>query len=642
MPHFLLCEYFGYTLINLQKAMIKKQAFLLKYSLLILLATIMSCKDTSKEPVTDVLPDQALIAKTSEGLNTWFETQFQAELNDSPEYQTYLGVKTDYGKWNDISGKKQLEKLAKTKERLQYLKDSVQPEQLDDATRLSYTIALQDHKNEIKDFEYRLYNYPVNQMHGMQSGKPAFMINMHRVSDKSDAEAYISRLKGMQPLFEQLIENLKIREKNGILPPKFVYGMILDDCRNIIKGQPFEADAKDESTLFADFKKKIAALELPEDEKTALITDASEALSTNVKSAYEALITFVSDQQKRATSDDGAWKFPKGKDFYNNALKRTTTTDLTADEIHQIGLDEVARIHGEMKAIMTKVKFEGSLQEFFEFMRTDEQFYYPDTKEGKAAYLAKATALIDTMKTKLDQLFITKPKADLEVRAVEPFREKSAGKAFYNRGTPDGSRPGYYYANLYDMESMPIYQMEALAYHEGLPGHHMQISIAQELKNVPKFRKYGGYTAYVEGWGLYNEFVPKEIGLYSDPYSDFGRLAMELWRACRLVVDTGIHAKKWTREEGIEYYKTNTPNAERDAIKMVERHIVMPSQATAYKVGMLKILELRKKAKTALGEAFDIREFHDAVLTNGAVPLNILEELIDAYISKKKAVVAQS
>jgi len=282
------------------------------------------------------------------------------------------------------------------------------------------------------------------------------------------------------------------------------------------------------------------------------------------------------------------------------------------------------------------VGFEGNLAEFFVFMRNDKQFYYDGDKAGKARYLTEATQIIDTMKSRLDDLFITKPKADLIVKRVEAFREKSAGKAFYQRPAPDGSRPGSYYANLYDMEAMPTYQMEALAYHEGIPGHHMQIALKQELENIPKFRKFGGYTAYSEGWGLYSEMIPKEIGFYQDPYSDFGRLAMELWRACRLVVDTGMHVKKWTREQGIEYYVTNTPNAKSDAVKMVERHAVMPSQATAYKIGMLKIVELREKAKVALGEKFDIRVFHDVVLTNGAVPLNVLENMVNDYIAATK------
>ena len=301
-----------------------------------------------------------------------------------------------------------------------------------------------------------------------------------------------------------------------------------------------------------------------------------------------------------------------------------------------IGLTEVDRIQDEMRAIKEQVGFDGNLQAFMAFMRDDPQFYYASDAAGKERYLMEATGLIDTMKLRLAELFITQPKADLQVKAVEAFREQSAGKAFYQRPSEDGARPGLYYANLYDMKSMPTYQMEALAYHEGIPGHHMQLAIQQELEQIPKFRKFGGYTAYIEGWGLYSEFLPKEIGMYSDPYSDFGRLAMELWRACRLVVDTGIHRKKWTREEGIKYYTDNTPNAVSDAVKMVERHIVMPSQATAYKIGMLKILQLRESAKMTLGEAFDIRAFHDEVLKYGPLPLNVLEAKIDAWVGAQQ------
>jgi uncharacterized protein (DUF885 family) len=471
-------------------------------------------------------------------------------------------------------------------------------------------------------------------MFGAQSGKPAFLINMHRVDDVKDAEAYVSRLNGFNTYFTQLVENLKAREDIGVVPPVFVYDKVVQDSENILVGQPFDT-SNTESTLLKDFMKKVNKLEIDTEAKLALEKQAKDALMTSVKPAYEVLISFMKGQKGRANSDHGAWKFPDGEAFFNNALKRTTTTDLTANEIHQIGLDEVARIHEEMDAIRVKVEYEGTLQDFFEFMKTDKQFYYSADKEGKAAYLKDAVHLIDSMKTRLDEIFISKPKADIMVKAVEAFREQSAGKAFYNRPAADGSRPGIYYANLYDMESMPTYQMEALAYHEGIPGHHMQLAIQQELEDVPMFRKFGGYTAYTEGWGLYSEFIPKEMGFYADPYSDFGRLAMELWRACRLVVDTGIHVKKWTREEGIKYYTDNTPNAVLDGVKMVERHIVMPSQATAYKIGMLKILELRKKAKDALGEKFDIREFHEVVISHGAIPLNVLEDFVDEYIASK-------
>lgn len=289
-----------------------------------------------------------------------------------------------------------------------------------------------------------------------------------------------------------------------------------------------------------------------------------------------------------------------------------------------------------MHAIMKKVNFKGSLQDFFAFMRTDKQFYYPDTEAGRAAYLDRARKLINVMKTHLDEVFISKPRADLIVKRVEPFREKSAGKAFYNRPAPDGSRPGIVYLNLYKMSEMPTYQLEALVCHEGIPGHHMQLAIMQELKNIPKFRKFGGYTAYTEGWGLYSEFLPKEMGFYADPYSDFGRLAMELWRACRLVVDTGIHYKKWTREQAIDYLAKNTPNPRGDVVKAIERYIVMPGQATAYKIGMMKIQQLREKAKMALGDKFDIREYHEVVLRDGAVPLSILEDNVNDWIASKK------
>jgi uncharacterized protein (DUF885 family) len=283
------------------------------------------------------------------------------------------------------------------------------------------------------------------------------------------------------------------------------------------------------------------------------------------------------------------------------------------------------------------VNFAGSLQEFFDFMEKDPRYYFTNNEEGRQAYLDSATAIIENMKGRLDELFITKPRADLEVKRVEAFREQSAGKAFYYRPAPDGSRPGYYYANLYDMAAMPKYEMEALAYHEGVPGHHMQIAIAQELEGLPKFRTLGGYTAYIEGWGLYCEAIPKEIGLYANPYSDFGRLAMELWRACRLVVDTGIHSKRWTREDGMNYYRKNTAAAEFEVESMVDRHIVIPSQATAYKIGMMKIMDLRNMARQQLGNKFDIREFHDVVLTSGALPLDVLEELVNQWIFEKQS-----
>ncbi|MGB1302331.1 MAG: DUF885 domain-containing protein, partial [Pseudoalteromonas tetraodonis] len=537
-------------------------------------ALLAGCQQATQQstpaPAVQAQPVQSEIDKA----NAFFEDTFNRDVMSSPVYQTYMGIKKDYDKWDDNSEEKALKDLAQTKADLVTL-NNIDRAQLDAATQVSYDLKKQDLEASIADFKWRYHNYPVNQMFGTHSMVPAFLINQHQISNVKEANDYIARLNGVPGVFDQLITDLEIRADKNIIAPKFVFPHVIDSSKNIIKGAPFEQG--EDSTLLADFKRKVNALEIDQAEKDALISKATDALKSAVKPAYSKLINYIAQLEKRADDRDGAWKFPDGEVFYNNALKRTTTTDLTAKEIHAIGLAEVSRIHDEMRAIKDKVGFEGDLNAFMQFMKTDKQFYLANTEAGKAQYLSEAKGLIDNMKTRLDELFIVKPKADMIVKRVEAFREKAAGKAFYQQPAPDGSRPGIYYANLYDMEAMPTYQMEALAYHEGIPGHHMQIAISQELEGVPKFRKFGGYTAYIEGWGLYSELLPKEMGLYEDPYSDFGRLAMELWRACRLVVDTGIHAMKWTRQEGIDYYVNNTPNATSDGVKMVERHIVMPS-----------------------------------------------------------------
>ncbi len=589
-------------------------------------------QETSKQATTASSTAQAPSA--SEQANQLFDDIFKAGVDRNPIRQTYLGIKKDYGKWHDLSPENAEKELAIAKENLAKIQ-AIDVNTLDAQTQISHSLYKQSFENQIADYKWRFHNYPVNQMYGTHSQIPAFLINQHSISNIKEAQDYIARVQGAQKLLEQLVVQLKLREDKGIIAPKFVFEHVIRDSKNILVGAPFDSEAN--STIFADFSKKVAKLSISDEEKSVLITDVKNALINNLKPGYEELVSYLTALEQKADNRDGVWKFPDGEAFYNNALKRTTTTDLTSTQIHDLGLSEVARIHDEMRTIMKKVDFTGSLNDFFDFMRNDKQFYYPDTNEGKQAYIEKAVAVIDDMEGRLDSLFLTKPKAALKVKAVEAFREKSAGKAFYERPAPDGSRPGIYYANLYDMEAMPTYQLEALAYHEGIPGHHMQLAIKQELTGIPMFRKFGGYTAHTEGWGLYSEMIPKEIGLYQDPYSDFGRLAMELWRACRLVVDTGIHTQKWTLKQGIEYYTSNTPNAVSDAVKMVERHVVMPSQATAYKIGMNKIIELREHAKVQLGDKFDIREFHDVVLKNGPVPLNVLADLVDSYISAKKA-----
>jgi uncharacterized protein (DUF885 family) len=458
---------------------------------------------------------------------------------------------------------------------------------------------------------------------------------MHSVTSEADAEAYISRLRGIKFLMSQIVDGLKIRAREGIIAPKFVYPHARSDIKNLLTGAPFDKSGKD-SPLLADFRSKVEKLKLDEARKKALVADAEKALMESVKPGYAALNDEIDALDKISTRDDGAWKFPGGDAYYAYRLKKMTTTNLTADQIHKIGLSEVARIHGEMQGLMKKAGFKGDLQAFFQFIKTDKRFHEPETPEGGADYMKRAQAIFANMKARLPGEFGILPKADVVLKAVEPFREKSAASAFYEQPAPDGSRPGQVYLNLSDMSQLPIDQMEALLYHEGVPGHHMQIAIAQELQGVPKFRKFGDYTAYVEGWGLYAEHLGKDMGFYRDPYSDFGRLALEIWRAGRLVVDTGIHQKHWTREQAIAYLDKNTSSSHTDAVKEVERYIVIPGQATAYKIGMMKIMELRQMAKDQLGPKFDIRQFHDVILKDGAVPLDVLEENVKNWVAAKK------
>lgn len=566
--------------------------------------------------------------------NAYFEKVFQDRVDRSPEFKMWLGIKEDQGHWDDNSERASQVSFARTKNELRWLKNNIDYEMLDEQTQLSYDLFVYEHERSIANHKYRYHNYPFNQMHGLQSGIPADLISMHKVETIEDAQNYISRLQKIPILFKHALIGLEKRRAVGIIPPEFVFPHVLRDCRNVISNEPFENMGID-GTLLEDFRKKVNSLDIRQRQRDRLLVQANLALVKHVQPAYEELISYFEDLQDEASPTYGIWDFPDGENFYNSRLASITTTDMTAHEIHEVGLSEVERIHGEMRAIMKQVGFNGTLQEFFVHVNEDDQHFYEDSDQGRADYVTEAVRIVDEMRGVLDELFITKPKAEIVVKPVEAFREESAGKAFYQSAALDGSRPGTYYVNTYDMKAIPKYQMEALAYHEGIPGHHMQIAISQELEDIPMFRKFGWYTAYGEGWALYSEYVPKEIGFYTDPYSDFGRLAMELWRACRLVVDTGIHAKKWTREQGIDYYMNNTPNVETDAVKMVERHIVMAGQATGYKIGMLKILELREKARVELGDAFDIREYHDVVLTNGRLPLNILENQVNKWISSK-------
>lgn len=600
------------------------------YTALGLALLLFACKQNEiKEPSTEE------IAAETQKFNAALDSIFDYEVSLSPVRQSYLGIKDRHDEWDISNDSVSVFFNELAKENVAFLKKNFNTEYLDHQAKLTCKLFINNSEESIKNFEWRFHNYPINQMFGSHTWIPNFLMTIHNISNKKDAEAWLARLAKVDVKIDEVIANLEIRKDKGIVAPKFVYPYIISDCENLLKGFPFEKTDKN-NPLLEDFKNDLSKIEgLTEAESKELIAQAEKILKVVFKPAYEKLIAFTTELEIVADDKDGVWKLPNGNDYYRVALKRTTTTEYTPEQIFEIGNSEIKRIHAEMEQIMKQVGFIGNLKQFFVYMQENDDFFYPNTDEGRQAYIDENIVLIDAIKARLDELFITKPKAELEVRRVEPFREKSAGTAFYNSPAPDGSRPGIYYANMYDMRMMPKYEMEALSYHEAIPGHHMQISIAQELKDLPKYRTIGsGYTAYSEGWGLYSEFIPKEMGFYQDPYSDFGRLSMELWRACRLVVDVGIHEKKWTRQEGIDFYKNNTSASEGECVKMVERHIVMPSQATAYKIGQLKILELRENAKKELGEKFDIRQFHEVVLTNGSLPLNVLDELVQVWVDK--------
>jgi len=568
-------------------------------------------------------------------LDAFFERRFQEVLDLTPEFQTQLGIRKDYGRWNDI-GDAQAERLRKLNaEALAELRAGWNAGALPADARINYRMFEFQAERQAEAFRWRHHAYAMNHLNGRHNQMPALLVNLHRIASAEDARAYIQRLEGISASVDQIIANSREGLEKGILAPKFSLVRMLPDLKSTITGLPFDK-GPEPSTLLADFQGKVAALKIDEAQKAALVEDASKALLASVKPAYERLYAHAEELIARATDEDGVWKLPDGEAFYRFRVRQSTTLDVAPEEVHQTGLRELARIHGEMREILRKVGFQGDLRAFFDHLRTDDRFYYPETDEGRAAYLKQAEDYIAGMQEKLDGLFLTKPKAPVVVKRVEPFREKTSAPAFYNRPAPDGSRPGVYYANLQRMRENPKYTLEAIVYHEAIPGHHMQGSIQQEAQSLPKFRQFGGYQAYSEGWGLYAERLPKELGFYKDPYSDFGRLTTEAWRAIRLVVDSGIHAKRWTRQQAIDYMVQNAAIAEDSAVREVERYIVNPGQATSYYMGLLKILELRERARKELGPKFDIRAFHDVMLVNGSVPLDVLDGIVTAWIAERR------
>jgi uncharacterized protein (DUF885 family) len=599
------------------------------------LAVLVACS-----PAKPAGPTAEDIAKNSAELTAFLDAEYEEQLQFSPEELTSQGRKDQYGVLDDRSEAGADKELDWYRASVADMQAKFKPETLNEDAKLSFEIWAENLKRADVATKWRRNRYIFSRGNAT-TGIPNFLINQHRVDEKSDIEAYIARVGLIDEAMDQLIVRAKAAAADGVHMPGFTYDQSLGEIKRITTGAPF-TKGKD-SALFADGKAKIAKLveggKITKEEGAAFEKQLSDAMMTQMKPSYDRVAAFIAEDKPNAQKPDkqGAMALPGAPNFYNDALYLSTTTTMTADEIHELGKSEVARLRAEMEAVKTQTGFTGTLEEFFVFMRTNKKFILPNNDAGAAEYIRLADGYLKTMEAKLPEYFGILPKAKLEVRRVEAFREQPGAAQHYMGGTPDGSRPGIFYAHLSDMNAMPTYQLENIAYHEGLPGHHMQISIMQELTGIPKFRTQNGYGAYSEGWGLYSEKLAKEMGFDSDPYNDFGRLSGEIWRAIRLVVDTGIHAKGWTQQQAEDYFKANSAQPEQAIKSEIERYILGPGQATSYKIGMITIQKLREEAKTALGDKFDIRKFHDTVLGGGPLPMPVLEAKVRRWIETEKA-----
>ena len=574
-------------------------------------------------------------------LNTWLDEQYESELQRSPLFLTILGRKEQYDLVDDFS-------LATRIERLDWLESSA----ADMARRFEYTALTPQGKNSYDFWAFRAeidgagrpylrHAYVFDQSSGWHRFPVEFLLAYHVVDNEDDMAAYIERVRGFSRALDQLLAKAQAAADLGIRPPRFAYETVLEEVRAIITGHPFD-DSDGESPIWRDGASKIAALSsnagIDAVAAAALRARLERALLNEMLPAYRRLIAWQEQDMVNAPDPArGVSSLPDGLDYYQERLRYFTHSEMTADEVHKLGLREVGRIQAEMKQIVQDLGFDGSLQEFFRFVREDSRFYFPQSDEGREAYLTQTRELLKTMDARLPDYFGLLPRSELIVKRVEAYREQDGAAQSYQVGTADGTRPGVYYVHLSDMSAYNKVDLETTAYHEGSPGHHMQLSIAKELTGIPRFRTDIGYSAYAEGWGLYAEKLAKEMGAFEDPYNDFGRLVAEILRAIRLVVDSGLHAKGWSEMQAVNYMLENSAIPEGAVRSEIRRYLVMPGQATSYKAGMLKIQELRADAQARLGEDFDIRGFHDTVLGGGAVPLPILERAVDDWIESQSA-----
>jgi len=608
----------------------------MRLSWLIIIIFLFSCGNENQSlPPSSPLQSSSAEVLTQE-FNEWLDERWEEELNFSPMSRTSLGIKIDYDKLDDYTVEGEERELQWLRSSVATMKENFNYEALTDDGKLSWDMWAHSLERVEQGIPFRGHQYLFGRG-GIHSGLPNFLINLHRVDSPEDLDAYLKRLREIDRVFGEVLARALDNAEAGVRQPKFAYNFAIDEIQRVTAGIPFKSDDNTpNSPLWSDVQAKIDnLLELNLiDMGTARLyrSEARRILEGEVAKAYQEVLTWLEEDKLNVTDDArGVWALPDGEAYYNYRLTQMTTLSLSADEIHEIGLSEVDRLLGEMEVIKTRTGFDGSLSEFFDFVRQDPNNYYPGTEEGRQQYLSDNYAYLNSINEKLPDYFGRLPKADLEIRRVEAFREQDGAAQHYRGATPDGSRPGVYYSHMSDMSSLPKHQVEDVLYHEGNPGHHMQISIQQELTDVPLFRTQYFTTAFVEGWGLYAEWLAKEMGGFEDPMSDFGRLGGEIWRAIRLVVDTGIHSKMWTEEQAVSYFLENSDSSETTVRSEIQRYFTSPGQATAYKIGMINIQRARSNAEAILGDDFDIRAFHDLVLGAGALPLPMLHARVESW-----------
>ncbi len=575
-------------------------------------------------------PAWATTSTEAERLAAFFERVFQRDLARNPAAQSAIGAKGGQRGWPDVGDARAAENVALVRSDLAELGGFDRAALPPDA-RLSHDLFAYDAAEAIERHRWRGNHYPVCQMRGPQRDIPQTLINNHAIANAADAESYVARLHAVGPYLAAIVAGLERQAANGVVPPAFSNPLVIGNCERLIAGAPFEPGTAD-SPILGDFRGKVDKLALPAADRSRLVKAAEAGLTEGFGPGFRHLIAHLRGIPCADRCNDGVWRLPEGEAYYAAQLRWNTTLGVSPREVHDLGLAETARLHGEMRAVMKRAGFTGTLAGLFEYVRTADRFYYPDTAQGKAAYLDAMRAKIDAVTARLGELTNHVPGAGVLVKPVEPWLEASAGTAGYFAPSADGTRPGILYVNTRDMRNLPIFELSALSYHEGVPGHHLEKAVTRALTDLPKFRAFGGYTAFSEGWALFAEQLPLEMGLYDDPWQEFGRLSMELMRAGRLVTDTGVHALRWSREKAVAWLDENTPANHTDNVTAVQRYIVTPGQACAYEMGKLKLVELRDRARARLAGGFDLRRFNDRVLGSGPLPLPMLEANIDIWI----------